>query len=236
MHMCIGKVEQIGGVDCYIATPSVEYPTDKVILYIPDVFGIQLVNHKLQADDFARNGFKVVVPDIFHDAAPPDALDPGSNFNLGEWFTRNGPDYTEPQVRKVVAALKADGITKIGATGYCYGARTAFNLAFENEVTAVVVSHPSLLTVPADPEKYLAEAKAPLLINSCEFDSIFPAESQKAADEVLGEGKFTPGYKRLYWEGCTHGFAVRGDLSDPKIKAGREGSFKATVEWFLKYL
>ncbi|THH00654.1 hypothetical protein EW026_g1919 [Hermanssonia centrifuga] len=212
-----GKVEQIGGVDCYIATPSVEYPTDKVILYIPDVFGIQLVNHKLQADDFARNGFKVVVPDIFHDAAPPDALDPGSNFNLGEWFTRNGPDYTEPQVRKVVAALKADGITKIGATGYCYGARTAFNLAFENE-------------------KYLAEAKAPLLINSCEFDSIFPAEAQKSADEILGDGKFTPGYKRLYWEGCTHGFAVRGDLSDPKIKAGREGSFKATVEWFLKYL
>ncbi len=47
-----GKVEQIGGVDCYIATPSVEYPTDKVILYIPDVFGIQLVNHKVRRSSF----------------------------------------------------------------------------------------------------------------------------------------------------------------------------------------
>lgn len=96
---------------------------------------------------------------------------------------------------------------------------------------------------------------APLLINSCEIDQAFPPESQKIADEVLGDGKFAPGYVRTYWEGCTHGFAVRGDLvclfrcapfidfvadassqSDPKVKAGLEGSFKATVEFFRKHL
>ena len=31
-------------------------------------------------------------------------------------------------------------------------------------------------------------------------------------------------------------FQVRGDISDPKVKAGREGAFKASVEWFIKYL
>jgi len=29
---------------------------------------------------------------------------------------------------------------------------------------------------------------------------------------------------------------VRGDLSKPEVKAGKEGAFKATVEWFAQYL
>lgn len=33
-----------------------------------------------------------------------------------------------------------------------------------------------------------------------------------------------------------HSAQVRGDMSNPQIKAGKEGAFKATVEWFLKYL
>ena len=61
-------------------------------------------------------------------------------------------------------------------------------------------------------QKYKKEATAPLLINSCEVDAQFPIESQKVADEVLGNGQFAPGYERTYWEGCHHGFAVRGDL------------------------
>ena len=85
-------------------------------------------------------------------------------------------------------------------------------------------------------QKYRSTSKAPLLINSCEFDSQFPIEAQAQADEILGGGKFAPGYKRNFYPGCTHGFAVRGDLSDPKVKAGKEGAFKETVEWFIKYL
>jgi len=85
-------------------------------------------------------------------------------------------------------------------------------------------------------QKYKSIVKAPLLMNSCEVDPRFPKEAQAMADEVLGDGKFAPGYKREYFEGCTHGFAVRGDLSDPNVKAGKEGSFKAAAEWFLKYL
>ncbi len=66
-------------------------------------------------------------------------------------------------------------------------------------------------------QKYAAEAKAPLLINSCTVDQQFPPEAQTQADEILGGGKFAPGYTRTYWEGCTHGFAVRGDLVRPSL-------------------
>jgi dienelactone hydrolase len=85
-------------------------------------------------------------------------------------------------------------------------------------------------------QKYAAVSKAPLLINSCEVDNAFPLAAQEQADAILGGGKFAPGYKREYFPGCSHGFAVRGDMSDPKVKAGKEGAFKASVEWLVKYL
>ena len=103
-------------------------------------------------DDYARNGFKVYAPDIFHDPAPPEAFDPGYTFNFGEWFARNSVDYTEPRTRQVLSYLKGNGIKKVGVLGYCYSARLCFNLAFDNEVDVVVVSHPSLLQVPTDIE------------------------------------------------------------------------------------
>ena len=37
------------------------------------------------------------------------------------------------------------------------------------------------------------------------------------ADELMGGGKFAPGYERTYWEGCTHGFATKGDLVRHKL-------------------
>jgi hypothetical protein len=74
-----------------------------------------------------------------------------------------------------------------------------------------------------------------LLINGCTEDSQFTLEAQAKADEILGGGKFVPGYKRECFDGCSHGFAVRGDMSIPKVKAGKEGAFKASLEFLQKY-
>jgi dienelactone hydrolase len=52
----------------------------------------------------------------------------------------------------VLAAFKAEGVTSVGAVGYCYSARWVFDLAFDGAITAAVVAHPSLLQVPADLE------------------------------------------------------------------------------------
>jgi hypothetical protein len=57
-------------------------------------------------------------------------------------------------------------------------------------------------------------------------------EASAQADAVLGGEKFAPGYKRAHWEGCTHGFAVRADLTNPRVRVGKEGAFRVTVEWF----
>ncbi|KIK52828.1 hypothetical protein GYMLUDRAFT_265248 [Collybiopsis luxurians FD-317 M1] len=230
-----GKWEEINGVNCYITTPTNDYPKDKAIIFLTDLFGPQLINSRLLADDFAANGFKTIVPDIFNgDAAPADALNPGSTWDLMAWFGKHGPEVTRPPIDKVLESLKKDGVTSFGVLGYCFGGRYAFDLAFDGVPKAVAVAHPSLLQIPSDLEKYVSTAKAPLLINSCTVDSQFPLEAATQADKIFAN--FAPGYKREYFEGCTHGFAVRGDISDPKVKAGKEGAFKATVEWLIKYL
>ncbi|KAJ7237266.1 dienelactone hydrolase endo-1,3,1,4-beta-D-glucanase [Mycena haematopus] len=231
-----GKIETIGGIECYVATPTIDYPKDKAVLFLTDVFGLGLVNNKLLTDDYARNGFKTITPELFNgDPVPTNAFDPSVNFNIGEWFAKGHDQaHTRPIIDKVIAALKAEGVTTFAAVGYCFGGRYVFDLAFENIIAASAVAHPSLLQIPADLEKYVSVSKAPLLINSCTVDTQFPLEAQAKADEVFAG--FAPGYKREYFEGCTHGFAVRGDLSDPKVKAGKEGAFKATIEWFIKHL
>jgi len=230
-----GKFEEIGGINCYVATPSSDdYPKDKVVLFLTDVFGLELINNKLLVDDFARNGYKTVAPDILIGDPIINFNDP--TFDRAAWMGRHGPDSWKGPVDKVVDALKASGVTRFGTTGYCFGAPPAFYLALKHESHVTVVSHPSRLEIPGDLEKYKAESKAPLLINSCETDQQFPKESQAIADEILGDGKFVPGYVRTYWDGAQHGFAVRGDMSNPKIKAAKEGSFEATVKFYYKHL
>ncbi|KAF7357113.1 Dienelactone hydrolase endo-1,3,1,4-beta-D-glucanase [Mycena sanguinolenta] len=234
-----GQTEHIGGTKCYVATPTVEYPKDKVILLLTDGFGLSLENNLLLADDFARNGFKTIVPDMFNDdPVPIDAFPPNSpsTFDLPKWLSSHTRQHIRPAIDSVVAALKEQGVTAFGGTGYCIGARYVVDLAFDGVITVSVLSHPSFLVIPDDLEKYRDTAKAPLLINSCTIDQQFPLDAQAKADEILGGGKFASGYRREYFEGCTHGFAVRGDMSDPKVKVGKEGAFKACVEWFLKYL
>jgi dienelactone hydrolase len=60
------------------------------------------------------------------------------------------------------------------------------------------------------PQLYVEKSKAPLLLNSCEIDPLFPKELAETTDQKFA--KFEPGYKRTYWEGVHHGFATRGDL------------------------
>ncbi|EIW79010.1 alpha beta-hydrolase [Coniophora puteana RWD-64-598 SS2] len=228
-----GEIETINGVETYISTPSTKYPEHKALLFLTNVFGIPLKENKLLADDFARNGFKTVVPDLFNgDPVSAEANDKGE-FDLQTWFHIHNRAQTRQPVDKVISGLKEQGITSFAAIGFCFGGRTAFDLAFDKAVKAVVVNHPSLLENPADLERYFAHSKAPLFINTCD-DEYFPIDFQAKADEIFG-GKFEPGYKRVFWPGCEHGFSVRCDLRDERSKAGKEGAFKAAIEWLREH-
>lgn len=96
-----------------------------------------------------------------------------------------------------------------------------------------MIAHPSLLQIPGDLEDLKkVTPEIPMLFVTCTTDSQYPPEAQKTGDEILGNGSMEgAGYKRVFYEGCTHGFAVRGDKSDPKVKFGKEDAFKQAIEW-----
>lgn len=229
----VGTIKQINGHDTYVSLPQTSYPKDKAVLLLPDIFGIQFINCKLLADDFARSGLPVYAPDYLNGDPAPE---PNPEFDIKKWLKNHGPEKTRPVLDDVVKALKTEGIKEFAAIGYCFGGRYVFDLAFDNVIKVAATCHPSFLQVPEDHHKLLQSSNAPLLINAAEVDQQYPIESQLKGDEILGGGKYKPGYKRIFWAGTTHGFAVRGDLNNPEVKKAKEGAFKATVDFFHEYL
>lgn len=107
---------------------------------------------QLLVDDFARNGFRTIMPDLFQgDALPEDALN-RTDFDRAAWMGRHAPETWQRDVDAVVAALQAEGVTWIGTTGYCFGAPPAWYLALKGISKVTVVSHPSRLNIPGDLE------------------------------------------------------------------------------------
>lgn len=60
----VGTVEIIAGHSCYVSIPS--EPTDKIVVIAGDVFGYTLNNVRLIADQYAKEGFKTIVPNLFY--------------------------------------------------------------------------------------------------------------------------------------------------------------------------
>lgn len=66
--------------------------------------------------------WQTYVPDYLNgDPIPPDALNPGQTFDIMKWFPTHTQEFTRPTLDKVIAALKEEGVTTFGATGYCFG-------------------------------------------------------------------------------------------------------------------
>ena len=69
-----------------------------------------------------------------------------ANYDWSKWIVHNTPAYNLPRVKGVIDALRSEGATHFGATGYCYGGRIVFDLAFAGEIDVAAASHPSLLS------------------------------------------------------------------------------------------
>jgi len=56
-----GSYEEINGIKTYVATPKTDYPKDKAILYLPDVFGIELNNNLVGLSSHGHILFKLIL-------------------------------------------------------------------------------------------------------------------------------------------------------------------------------
>ena len=115
------------------------------------MIGHEFINAQLIADQFAANGYFVVMPDLFQ--GDPVKLNRPEDFDIMAWLQKGGPegkghlpDQVDPIVEKTLAYVKEQGAKKIGAVGYCFGGKyVARFLAKGKGVDVGYTAHPSFV-------------------------------------------------------------------------------------------
>ena len=220
-------------ITAYLATPPEGKAHEGVgILYLPDVLGIWQ-NSKLMADSYAANGYVTLIPDLFN--GDQLGLNWPEGFDIMAWFQKGSdgnnphtPEQVDVIVKHGIKALQDLGIKKIGAVGYCFGAKYVVR-HYKDGINVGYAAHPSFIE-----EDELAAITGPFSISAAEVDTIFPSEKRHKSEEILI--KTGQPWQINLFSGTSHGFAVRGDIDDRKIKYAKEQAFLQAVDWFDEYL
>lgn len=230
-----GTFITIGDVKTYIAEPASK-DHSKAILFLTDAFGLDLINNFLMADDFAAQGYFVVMPDLFQgDPVPGKFLleNNVSSFDFRPWAGKHGVELVDPVVKGAITAMRETmGVQRIAAVGYCFGAKSVtrfLDAKSGSQVDVGYVAHPSLTTI----EEFEA-MNGPFAISAAETDHVFQPEYRHQVEELLRK-KGEP-YQITLYGGVVHGFAVRADLGDKTQVVAKENAFQQAVSFFRAYL
>jgi len=229
-----GEIKNIGKTATYFAYPESK-DTSNAILILTDVIGHEYINAQLIADQFAANGYYVVMPDLFE--GDPVPLNRPEGFDIFAWLTKSGPsgghtkEVVDPIIETVIKDMKENqGVKKIGAVGYCFGGKYVARFQAKGRgVDVGYVAHPSF--VDAEEVKAIT---GPFSIAAAETDQIFPAEKRRETEDLLKE--MTIPYQISLYSDVEHGFAVRADVNKPAVKYAKEAAFLQAIAWFDEHL
>ncbi|KAK9488518.1 dienelactone hydrolase [Lipomyces starkeyi] len=223
-----GEIIDYHGIEAYV---SGDKTSKKVIFFLTDIFGHVLSNAQLVADDFAAQGYYVIVPDLFGgDAIPWTPFDKLGDVGLPEWLGKHSVEVVEPIVEKVLGHIKEDFTpTSIGAVGYCFGAKYVVRLLGEKKIDAGAIAHPSFVA-----EEEVEKVTSPLIISAAQTDPIFPLENRAKTEEILIKNGAI--FEITVYSGVTHGFGCRVDPTIAVAKYAKERAFFSQVAFFAQYL
>ncbi|GAV52750.1 hypothetical protein ZYGR_0AI00320 [Zygosaccharomyces rouxii] len=219
-----GTINDVYGVSTYITGKE---SNDKVIVILTDVYGYKFINTQLVADQLGDAGYRVYIPDIlFGDWI--ESMD--GSFDFGKWLAEHSAEKTRSVVDTFLNQFKKENPSSfVGVIGYCFGAKYAIQQisAKDGLADAAAIAHPSFVTV----EEVEAVSKdKPLLISAAEKDHIFPPELRNLSVEKLAN--IGARYQIDLFSGASHGYAVRGDLTNPSVKYAKEKTFLDQIYWF----
>lgn len=203
---------------------SGDIASSKIVVIATDIYGFDYNNVNLVADALAAHDYYVLVPDLLK----------GDNFveggDLGLWLESHDVQDASKVYGKYVAAVKQTlKPLLLAGIGYCYGAKAVVQeLGNKGSLDVGAISHPSFVTI----EDIEAVAK-PLFIGAAQHDSIFTVELRHKTEEILN--KNNQSYQINLYQGVSHGYSIRGDVTDPNVKYAKENTFEAEIEWFKRY-
>ncbi|KAI1005815.1 hypothetical protein K3495_g2404 [Podosphaera aphanis] len=177
-----GEIIQLGGVSSYISKPA-DYPhaASKLLLFLTGATGLHSINNQLQADQFAREGFLVILPDMFADDPLPGSatykeekdptiieqikmrvVETTKSFLIDMWLARQTPEKVLPILMKFIEAVKDEFPIAVAngggiySVGYCFGGRLTLLLAGEEPEAMLSAS-------PAHDEEATVSQTGPLI-------------------------------------------------------------------------
>ncbi|KAK9448585.1 Alpha/Beta hydrolase protein [Limtongia smithiae] len=249
----LGSEQSICGYDTYVS-PIPERPKG-VILFLTDIFGWELVNSRLLADTYAKEGnFIVYTPNVFPFQPVPldymhsihattEDMVPGF---VSLWYQRMAvlpriaaflyltrPAVMQPKIFQLARDLKEKHPDlPLFAVGFCWGGKYSLPLGTAKMtpgiMTAVAAEHPSMLTIPDD-----VAAVVPMSVGFGEKDTYISERTIDGIRKALGESGMD--HEIISYTGMEHGFAVRGDVRKPDVKEGMTQAKDQVLNWFVKY-
>jgi carboxymethylenebutenolidase len=192
------------GMRGYLAEPAT--PNGAGVVVIQEIFGINAVVRGV-ADALAAQGYVALAPDLFWrlepgvditdrtDAEWKKALDLMNRFDIAA-----GVD----DIQAGIASLRARGLKKVGAVGYCLGGLLAYLTAARTDADAVVGYYG--VNIPA----FLGEAARigkPLMLHIAAEDGFVPKPAQ---EQMIAGLKDNPHVTLHRYDGVDHAFARPG--------------------------
>lgn len=150
------------------------------IIILTDVIGHRFINVQLIADQFAANGYFVVIPDLFH--GDPAPLNRPPDFDFTKWRQGHGLENITPIVEVVLKEIKRAGAKKIGGVGYCFGAKYVVRHLKPGDLDVGFVAHPSF--VEADEVKAMQGPLSIAAAGICMIHTLNVCFETKLANEV----------------------------------------------------
>ncbi|KAL3641941.1 hypothetical protein CASFOL_012756 [Castilleja foliolosa] len=223
-----GKELKIGGLNAYVTGPN---NSNKAVILASDVFGYNVTHLRLIADKVGKAGYYTLVPDFFN-GDPFVAGDP--NRNMTDWISIHPADKGIEDAKPIIKALKRKGIIKIGAAGFCWGAKLTVDLTKSPNVQAAVLLHPTFIT-----NQDIQEVKVPISFLGGQNDTGSRTASPTALRQYVAIMKAKRPKVDTYikiFEGARHGWTTRYNDTDAPAVQRAAKAHKKMLNWFNKYL
>lgn len=217
-----GSVSTLFGLETY--SVGGQYGWDRVIVIFSDIFGHNFLNNQLAADQLSISGnIQVLIPDLLEG----DAVKDFGSLDFPAWASKHSHDRLQGIVDPFLAKLTLKHLPKaIFGIGHCFGAPQVFRqLTDGGYLTRGAVAHPSMVT-----EDNIGIVKKPLLISTGPTDVVFRPELRNKTLEILTKNDVL--FQMEIFAGADHGYVVRGDISNARVKYAKEKTTLHQIEWF----
>ena len=215
-----GEVVDLGGLDIYVVGNG-----RKCIIWNYDIYGFDSGRSRQLCDEFAAEGFTVIMPDYYR----------GTSYGTAGWTTAedkavwsNLRQDWEGKIHPY--AVESKGAESFGTIGTCWGSYMTIRLSSYPMVVAGVSMHPAHSEIMAklgeDEEEIMRRVGNKQLMMPSMNDSSH-VKPGGLAERILGDR-----VEILKFPEMMHGWTTRGRLEDEKVNRDVRKAVNKAIQFF----